>query len=296
MKSKSSIIACLPAYNEEETIAKNIILTQKYVDKIIVCDDGSTDMTAEISEGLGAEVLHHKRNEGYGGAIRSLFKHVKKMNASAVIILDSDGQHNPNEIPKILKPILNGKADIVIGSRLLRDHNEIPNYRIKGIAAISKVSNLITNLDVKDTQSGFRAYSNKAINLITPSEMGMGVGEEILVKASTLGLKIVEVPITVQYDEHNTSHNPVYHGLDVIASLLKHHSIRHPLLFYGLPGAMMLLISLFFGAWTIQIFTVEGRVVTNLALITMGSAIIGLTLIITAIILFVIISVIKEKY
>jgi glycosyltransferase involved in cell wall biosynthesis len=93
INNKPFIIACIPAYNEEKTIAKVIIKTQKYVDKVIVCDDGSKDMTSEIAERLGAIVIKHERNMGKGEALRNLFKKAIELNADIVITLDGDGQH-----------------------------------------------------------------------------------------------------------------------------------------------------------------------------------------------------------
>jgi len=117
---KPFIIACIPAYNEEATIAKVIIQTQKYVDKIIVCDDGSSDLTGLIAERLGAEVIRHERNLGKGAALRSLFKKAKELKAEIIVTLDADFQHDAADIPKLIKPILDGEADVVVGSRYFK--------------------------------------------------------------------------------------------------------------------------------------------------------------------------------
>jgi len=126
---KPYIVACIPAYNEGLTIAKVILKARKHVDKVIVCDDGSTDMTAEIAEALGAEVIRHKRNMGYGAAIGSLFRRAREIGADVMVTLDADGQHDPDYIPRLIKPIIKGEADIVIGSRFLGGDVEVPTYR-----------------------------------------------------------------------------------------------------------------------------------------------------------------------
>ena len=109
----------IPAYNEEKNIAKIIVKLKKTVDQIIVCDDGSTDSTSEIAESLGATVVKHAKNSGYGMAIRSIFLKGKEMNADILVTLDADGQHKIEDVNKIIKPVVDGQADISIGSRFL---------------------------------------------------------------------------------------------------------------------------------------------------------------------------------
>jgi len=288
-------IACIPAFNEEKTIAKVILQTQKYVDKVIVCDDGSTDMTAEIAEKLGAVVVRHSRNLGYGAALNTLFREAVKLNPSCIVTIDADGQHNPSDIPKLVEPIVRGEADIVIGSRFLSSKDNTPKYRRLGIKVITGIARKISYPQITDAQSGFRAYSRRAIEELGLTESGMGVSTEILIKASEKKLKVVEKPITISYDvEKPSKKNPLLHALDVVTSMLKHYSIMHPLTFYGLPGSIMILLGIFFGVWALEIYRSEGRLVVNLALLTIGSTLIGLLLIVTGITLFTLISVVRE--
>jgi glycosyltransferase involved in cell wall biosynthesis len=295
LKERGPIIACIPAYNEEKTIAKIVLKTKKYVDKVIVCDDGSTDMTAEIAEALGAKVIRHERNKGYGAALASLFKAAREENASAMIILDADLQHNPDDIPKLLSSIIKGEADIVIGSRFLDGKGKVPKYRSLGIIGITKLINRVSYKDITDAQSGFRAYSKKAIYSITPSEQGMGASTEILLKAKYHALRIKEIPIEIKYDvEKPSTQNPILHGLDVVLSTVKHLSIKRPLVFYGGPGLTALIVALFFWVWTLQIFASSRQVVTNITLIALGATLIGLMLLTTGVILWVLISVVRD--
>jgi glycosyltransferase involved in cell wall biosynthesis len=120
-KAKPLIIACIPAYNEEKTIAKVVLLTKKYVDTVVVCDDGSADMTSELAEELGAEVIRHEKNRGYGAALASLFRRAREINADVMVTLDADYQHNPDYISRLVEPILKGEANMVIGSRFLAE-------------------------------------------------------------------------------------------------------------------------------------------------------------------------------
>jgi glycosyltransferase involved in cell wall biosynthesis len=295
---KGLVVACIPAYNEERTIARVVVEAQRYVDKVIVCDDGSTDLTGEIARRLGAEVIRHERNMGYGAALSSLFKAARGLNASAMVVLDADLQHNPSDIPRLLSPVVRGEADIVIGSRFLGKEGGVPKYRGLGIRLITNFAKGVSYKDITDAQSGFRAYSRRAINSITPSEQGMGASTEILLKAKEIGLRVVEVPIRISYDvEKPSTHNPLLHGLDVILSTVKHLSIRRPLVFYGVPGFAALLVALFFWVWTLQIFASTRQIVTNIALIALGATLVGLMLLTTAVILWVLISVVREaKY
>jgi glycosyltransferase involved in cell wall biosynthesis len=296
LNKKPFVLAGIPAYNEENSIAKVILKTQKHVNRIIVCDDGSTDLTGEIAEKLGTEVIRHETNQGYGAAIRTIFKSARVHKADILVTLDGDGQHNPDEMESLIKPILNGEADITVGSRFKDKKSDIPRYRSTGVKAITGLTDTVSGLDLKDAQCGFRAYSKKVFLTLLPSEYGMGVSTEILLKASKENFKITEVPVSVQYDGLDSSElNPVYHGLDVILSTLKQYSIRHPLIFYGIPGFVALLVALSFWIWTLQLFANTGRVVTNITLVALGSTIIGLMLLTTSILLWVLISVFREK-
>lgn len=289
------LVACIPAYNVEKTIGRLVIQAQKHVDKVIVCDDGSKDTTAEIAERLGAIVVVHKRNLGYGAAISSLFRESRKLKADVVVTLDGDGQHDPNAIPFLIKPIVRGRADVIIGSRLLVDKPTIPAYRRLGIGIITALQKINSKHSLTDAQSGLRAYNRKALDLLEPFEYGMGASAEILMKAYENRLIVKEVPIKAEYNVENPStHNPVYQALDVITSIIKYNSIRHPLLFYGLPGLSLALIGIGFGFWAFDIFSKTRQFTTNITLIAIGSLMSGLLLMTTAIILFTLTSLLRE--
>ncbi len=243
------IVACIPAYNEEKTIAKVILVAQRQVDKVIVCDDGSTDLTADIAEKMGAEVIRHNENLGYGAAIQSLFDKVRMLEADVMLTLDADGQHNPEDIPKLLKPVQNDDADIVIGSRFLGGTaSEIPRYRRAGIKLITKLSNGRLNSKISDAQSGFRAYNKKTIQTLKLQENGMGISAEILLKAGRQDLKVMEVPIGISYKGIETStHNPLRHGWNVIAAILRLILYERPLDFLGIPGTIFFLAGVIMG-------------------------------------------------
>jgi len=285
----------IPAYNEEKNIGSIILRLKKFSDTIIVCDDGSTDLTVEIAERMGAKVIKHQKNQGYGAAIKTIFQNVSKMNIEGLVTFDADGQHRIQDIEKVLHPIKKNLADIVIGSRFLEESENIPKYREVGIKAITELTNFVGGTKITDSQSGFRAYSKKVLEKIKPTESGMGISTEILIKAQKLEFKIVEVPIIVTYEGETSTHNPVSHGSSVIFSTLKYVAIERPLTFYGIPGVIFLCIGLFFAAWAIQIFSIERQLITNIALIGGGGIILGTVLVITATILHSIVSVVREK-
>lgn len=240
------IIAAMPAYNEEQLIAKTILGAKKYVDTVLVVDDGSSDATIEIAEALGAMVIQHETNKGYGGALQTIFTTAENLEAEILIILDADGQHNPDDIPKFLNAFKSRECDLVIGSRFLNDAKDsIPAYRKVGMKVLDTATNFAASNnmpDVSDSQSGFRAYNKKAIKTISPtlSGNGMSAGSEILLHAAEATLQICEVPIHVRYDlEETSSENPVKHGMMVLYNIVGYISFKRPLWFFGLPGTVL---------------------------------------------------------
>ena len=291
-----TIIVGIPAFNEEKNIAKILSKVFDLTDKIIVCDDGSSDTTGPISKKMGAIVVTHPKNLGYGASIRSIFEKAKELDGEVLVTFDADGQHRVKDIPKVVEPILKNEADMVIGSRFLNEENPIPKYRKLGIKAITKLANTSTDKKLTDSQSGFRAYNKKIFDKIIPSEYGMGVSTEILIKVNKAKFRIVEVPIAVLYNNDSSTHHPVSHGFSVIFSTMKFISIEHPLQFYGIPGIVFLAIGLFFIVWTLEHFEVNRLIVTNLSLIGIGFTILGTIFLMTSIILYSLVNVVRERY
>jgi glycosyltransferase involved in cell wall biosynthesis len=264
------------------------------VDQILVCDDGSTDSTCAIAESLGVTVIKHPKNLGYGSAIRSIFLKAREINSEVLVTIDADGQHKIEDIKEVIKPIVDGQADISIGSRFLDKHDNAPKYRKLGINIITKVTNSSLSEKITDAQSGFRAYNNKVLQALTPSDSGMGISTEILIKSSSLGFKIAEVPTEIQYEGDTSSQNPISHGTGVLLSTLKYISIERPLRFYGVPSFIFFVIGLTFTFFSVQYYTEVGRLNTNLTLIAGGTLLIGVILVVTAILLYSLVSVVRE--
>ena len=285
----------IPAYNEEKNIAKIITKLKKITDSIIVCDDGSSDMTSEIAKNLGVIVISHKKNMGYGAAIRTIFEKSAEIGSDILVTFDADWQHRIEDVSRVLHPLENSEADIVIGSRFLGKQSNVPNYRKLGIKVITQVTNSSIKTKLTDSQSGFRAYSKQVLSKISLSEIGMGISTEILIKASSEGLRITEVPITILYSGNTSTHNPVSHGTSVLFSTIKFTSIEHPLKFYGIPAVIFLTIGMIFTSLAVQYYVDVGRLNTDLTLIGAGTILIGFILLISAILLYSLVSVVREK-
>ena len=299
-KVKPFIVVGVPAFNEEHTIARVVLEAQKFASKVVVCDDGSTDYTAKIAESLGADVVRHEKNCGYGASIKSLFIYAHDLNADIFVTLDADGQHEPNEIPLVIKPIAEGAADVVIGSRFVDKHGtkEMPLYRQLGAKLITKIVNGSAKNGVTDSQSGFRAYSHLALDRLDFFEDGMGASVEILLKANKQDLRIVEVPSSCKYNTGNgdtSTENPVTHGMGVVFSLIRLIVEERPLLFLGVPSLLFLLAGVAFGIWMLQIYAVQHTIETNIVLASIAFILIGFFMLSTAITLYAIAR-ISEKF
>jgi len=247
----SEILAVIPAFNEEKTIGSIVLAARRHVDEVVVVDDGSTDGTVAIAQLAGATVLRHIANRGYGAALRTGFEYARNNGTRALVILDADGQHWPDLIPRVITPVLRGDADISIGSRFLDrgSGKKVPLHRRFGIAVLTKLTNLGTRASrkVKDAQSGFRAFSQRALNMLNIRETGMGASAEILWEADKNDLKIREVPIDVNYDVEGSTEGPVRHGIGVIRSMIRYIETEHPLVVFGIPGATLFGIGIAFG-------------------------------------------------
>ena len=288
-------LACIPAFNAEKTIGQVVKECLLYVDEVIVCDDGSTDNTAVAAEKNGAEVIRHEKNYGYGAGLITLFDKAREKNPDVMITLDADGQHIPEYIPQLIAPLSYKGTDVVIGSRFMKNNSNTPKFRKTGIKIITAATNIDGKLKLTDAQSGFRAYSKNAVQLIHPTEYGMSASTEILSKVVNKGLKIVEVPIVISYDSTDSKSKAVPHGIAVLMNVLKYMSIKHPIASYGLPGVVLLIVGsilgfqffdVYFNQSVVLIGTLLGSVITFLA---------GTILLTTSIILFAMANIIRDN-
>lgn len=281
--SSPQIIAVIPAFNEESYIGTIVLKTRQYVDEVIVVDDGSTDQTANVAKLAGATVIQHKQNKGYGASIQTLLDEAKKREPDILLLLDADSQHDPDEIPHLIKPISEG-FDLVIGSREQQRAN-IPHYRHVGQRVISYFSYILSRKKLSDSESGFRVFSKKAIASLELRENGMAISAETIADAAKKGLKITERPISISYTGDGSTLNPVVHGLEVLGRIVAMISEKRPLFFFGLGGAILMVLGFAAGIRVLNIASAGGGVATGTALISILLLIIGAFSVFTGIIL-----------
>jgi len=235
---KPFVVAAIPCFNEERFIGSVVLKVKKYVDKVVVIDDGSTDGSVEVARDAGATVSSHDCNKGYGAAIRTAIGSGKAEGADVLVIIDGDGQHKASDIPRLVKPVLEGEADVTIGSRFLGETTNAPLYRRLGQRVLNVATNVGSGRKLSDSQSGFRAYSSRALNALNLTENGMSVTSEMQFAIANKGLRVAEIPIQVSYAE-KSKRNPVGHGLNVLSRVLVLLSLRQPMVLFGIPGLLL---------------------------------------------------------
>jgi glycosyltransferase involved in cell wall biosynthesis len=242
----SKIVAILPAFNEEVSIGSIVLRTKTYVDRVIVVDGGSNDHTADVAEMAGAVVIRHPKNWVKGAALKTGFE---SLNGEKIIVtIDTDGQHDPSDIPKLVGPILKGEADMVNGSRYINGNKkDTPFYRRLGQVVLDNATRLNSGLNLTDSQSGFRAFARDTKDVFRFKQNGLAIESEMLADAANAGLRIKEVEIGVRYDVDSSSENPVSHGLKVLAKILQDMELNRPLYYFTAPGIVMSAIGIGMG-------------------------------------------------
>ena len=282
-----SILTCIPAFNEGKVIDEVIKKCLKFSDQVVVCDDGSTDDTYEIADAAGAHVIRHDVNIGKGEALRTLFKFAIHSKNDIIVTIDGDGQFLPEEIPKLVSDIKEKKSDIVIGYRF-DDATDMPNYRRFGNKMLDKMANMVTELSVSDTQSGYRAYSKDIIEKLNFNIKGFGADVEILIDAANKGFRISEQKVTVIYNtgSDTSTKNPISHAGEVITTILERIAIKSPLKYLGIPGIITIIFGIYFAVDVFMTYDNTGYFSIPFTLIGATCLVIGLILFLMAIMLF----------
>lgn len=276
VRVRPRVVALIPAYNEERCIGSVVLRTREFVDAVVVVDDGSRDATARVAEAAGATVIRHKTNGGKGQALTTGFRAVRALRPEVLVILDSDGQHKPDEIPLLLEAMAVQGVDMVVGSRF-RDQEQldkIPGGRRIGLRAVTTMTNVFSGVAVSDSQSGFRAFSSRALNLLTFRGAGFSVESEMQFLAHTHNLSVAEVSISADYDDP-AKRNPVVQGLDVINGVLRLVGQTRPLLFLGGPGVVVFLTGLVMGLFVVSIYASTQKLAMGYALISVLCVVLG---------------------
>ena len=281
------ILACIPAFNEEEIIGELVKRSLLYVNDVVVCDDGSSDNTSNEAEKAGAYVIKHETNMGKGASLKSLFKYARRYRTDIIITIDGDGQFLPEEIPKLCKQIIEDSTDIVVGYRF-DDEKDMPAYRKFGNKILDEVSKKAANLNLRDTQSGFRAYSKQAIAKIYFRNDGFAADSEILIDASEKNLSISEQNVSVLYNTGNktSTKNPVSHGSGALISLFEIVLMKRPLTFLGIPGLVILIAGTITSSMSLMLFNQTGHFSVPTTLVSVVFLTVGVMLILVSGILF----------
>ena len=281
---KPFTVAVIPAFNEERFVSSVVIAAKRCARQVIVVDDGSTDHTALFAASSGADVIRIHKNCGKGLALNAGFRRARELGADVVVTLDADAQHDAAEIPALAEPILRGHADIVIGSRFMTAECSVPAWRRVGQHVLTKLTNMASGTSISDSQSGYRAFSPRAIQTLRFDQPGLAMESEMQFLAERNGLRMLEVPVTVSYLDGN-KRNPVLHGLQVMEAILSLVSRRRPLAFLTLPGVALCVLGLVTGLHVVDVLQTHHMVQFGTAILSALFIIVGIVLGVTGVIL-----------
>lgn len=289
------LIAVIPAYNEQIALGSVVLQVRQHVDRVIVVDDGSKDRTSEVARMAGAEVIRLDENMGKAYALLLGLKRARELNCTAAVMMDADGQHHTSDIPRIAAWAMSGDADLVIGSRFIANKKSIPLYRQAGQKTLNIFTNFGANVNVSDSQSGFRALSRRALDYLDFKSDGYNVESDMIAHFVKNRLVLKEVPIDVRYEVPNKhKKNPVSHGMGVLASLINLISYRRPLLAFGVPGFIMVVSGLIAEMWVFDRLRTAGVFHEVLAVGSAFILVLGMLLVIAGLILNTLVRIVNE--
>ncbi|RLG72323.1 MAG: glycosyltransferase family 2 protein [Methanobacteriota archaeon] len=260
---KVGVVAVIPAYNEEKTVGGVVEEVRRYVDLVIVVDDGSNDKTGEVAEKHGARVVRHVRRRGVGAAVATGYDEALKTGGELFVQLDADGQHRPEDIPRVLAPIVRGEADLVIGSRFLGGKApDMPLTKRFGNWLFTKLTKLVSGVEISDSQSGFRAIRREALETLFLHGV-YTYTQEMIIRAVKEGWRVKEIPINVVRRYSGRSKvvtNPFSYAFR--AMLIMTRTIRdyNPIAFFGGLGLVSLSAGLLLSAYILVTVITTGRV------------------------------------
>ena len=288
-----------PAYNEALVIGSIVLQAKKHTDRVIVVDDGSIDQTAEIARLAGADIIRLPENAGKAKAMMAGFSRARELGYDAVVVIDGDGQHDPDEIPAVVAPVIAGEADLVIGSRFLNTRAEIPAYRRAGQLVLNRFTNLSVDgggFTTTDSQSGFRALSRRALENLTFASEGYNIETDMIVHFASRNLRMTEVPISVTYDvPHKHKKNPLSHGFGVLTRIAGLIGYKQPLLFFGVPGGVIAFFGIALELYTFSEFYRINQFHYIVFTLGITALILGLLLVSSGLILNFLVSMIERR-
>lgn len=286
---KRTLVA-IPCYNEEVAIAGVVLRAKRYVDEVLVVDDGSKDNTIEVAKLAGATVIKHDVNGGKAKGVRTAFQYAQKHGFDQLILIDGDGQHNPDEIPLFLESLKNEKTDLALGFRF-GEKTEMPAWRKVGKRALDVATAVGSGGELTDSQCGYRGFSRRAIEAMTPRlrSEGFGIESEMLVLAKEQGLSTSNVVIHCKYDGlDGSTKGPVEHALGVLMGIMRMVTERRPLFYISLPGAALFLGGFFLGVYVLKLFAQTGKLAYGFAALAGMDILLGATMVFMGVMLNVV--------
>jgi glycosyltransferase involved in cell wall biosynthesis len=229
------ITAILPAFNKEVHIGTLVLQTKKYVDNVVVIDDGSSDRTGEMAKLAGAKVIRHPSKMGNGAALKSGFEYVGRNGAKVIVTMDFDGELNPDYIPILINPIIKGEADVVNGSMHMEKSHF---YQFIGKYNLDNVLNSNTRLSTTDTQSGIQAFARHTLTAFKFKSNGKTTGNDMLKDAANAGLRVKEVEIGMKQSVDFTTPNHGNYIIKTLVKMLEDIELCRPLYYLTIPGML----------------------------------------------------------
>lgn len=282
---QTGVIALVAAYNESRFIGSVVISALRHAARVVVVDDGSKDDTANIARQAGADVIEMEQNSGKGSAIQHGLDVILGLaDVRAIVLLDGDGQHDPYEIPSVVGPILEGDADLVVGSRFLDVKSDIPGWRQIGQHGLTLFTNMASGTPLTDSQSGFRALSPDAARQLKFQTSDFSMESEMQFAIHDLKLTAAEVPISCVYEEPS-KRNPVTHGIEVMLGIVRLVAHVRPLFFGTICAIGLWLTGAGLSIDVIMAFNQGGSLPLTSSLVSVGLIVIGSTAFICGIML-----------
>lgn len=278
--SNYKIVVVVPAFNEERFIGSVVLKLKQFPIEVLVIDDGSSDKTCEIAQAAGATTFCLPKNQGKGAALTLGFQKARQSRPDAVVVIDADGQHLPEELPRIVTPILTGQADIVVGSRYIENTSNTPKARRIGHKLINLATSVPSGIASTDSQSGFRAFSPRALDLFMFKSVDFAVESEMQFLAHEHKLKLIEVPITIRYTD-KAKRSAVGQGVIVLNGILRLVGLYRPLMFFTIPGLTFLLTGIIWGGIVVRNYIRTSQLAVGYAMITLLLSIMGLIMLST---------------
>lgn len=277
LSSHSALVVIIPAYNEARFIGSIVLQARRFASQVIVVDDGSTDDTAHIARSAGATILCHKCNAGKGAALNTGFRVARDFEPQVVVCLDGDGQHLPEEIDLIIEPIINQDADIVVGSRYLGATHHVPRHRVWGHRLFNLLTRYASGVKSSDSQSGFRAFSPRALEALSFCSQDFSVESEMQFLAQEHGLRVIDVPVTIRYPDP-PKRSVLMHGMRVLNGFLRLVGQHRPLFYFGVSGTAVLALGIILGLRVVEIFSRTSQLAIGTALLSVLLSMIGMIL------------------